>query len=175
MLRTLILAAALALSAACATVQPAPPAHEHAAATTPANDSVLLVGPSGQSNLTRADLATMPRKTIRMSIHGADHVFEGVALTDILARVGAPSGQSLRGPALASVVLVTSRDDYRVALSLAETDAGIRTTGVILADTMDGAPISAEDGPFRLIVEGDLRPARSARMVTRIEVRTLAP
>lgn len=32
-----------------------------------------------------------------------------------------------------------------------------------------------EDGPFRLVIDGDLKPARSERGVTRIEVRRLAP
>lgn len=35
---------------------------------------------------------------------------------------------------------------------------------------MDGQPLPARDGPFRLVVEGDLRPAR---MVTAIKAVTL--
>jgi DMSO/TMAO reductase YedYZ molybdopterin-dependent catalytic subunit len=39
---------------------------------------------------------------------------------------------------------------------------------------MDGKPVPDAEGPLRLVVDGDLRPARSARMVEKIEVRRLA-
>jgi hypothetical protein len=45
---------------------------------------------------------------------------------------------------------------------------------VILADRADGAPLPVGIGPYRLIVEGDQRGARLARMVASIEVRRLA-
>jgi hypothetical protein len=35
---------------------------------------------------------------------------------------------------------------------------------------MDGAPLAADKGPFQLVIEGDLRPARSARMVSKIRI-----
>jgi DMSO/TMAO reductase YedYZ molybdopterin-dependent catalytic subunit len=41
---------------------------------------------------------------------------------------------------------------------------------LILANRMDGRPLPEKDGAFRLVVEGDLRPARSARLVTAIRV-----
>lgn len=175
-MRSIILVLMVLLSA-CATASAdsaAPAAHTHAAAPTAPNISVELVGPDfNRLSITVADLAAGPRETITMAIHGQTYTFEGVALTTLLARVGAPTGENLRGLALPSTVLVTARDGYRVALALAETDPGMTSRKIILADTMDGAPIGAEDGPFRLVVEGDLRPARSARMVSRIEVRLL--
>jgi hypothetical protein len=58
-----------------------------------------------------------------------------------------------------------------VALALAETDPLMRPTPtVFLADRCNGAPMAAPDGPFRLIVLGEGRPARSARQVTTIRV-----
>jgi hypothetical protein len=36
------------------------------------------------------------------------------------------------------------------------------------------AGVLAEEGPFRLVIEDDLRPARSARQVERIEVINLS-
>ncbi len=89
---------------------------------------------------------------------------------DTLAQsVGAPSGKALRGPALADIVVVKGSDGYRAAFALAELDAGMRHDPILLADSADGAPLGA-DGPFRLVVEGDLRLARSVRMVTEIKV-----
>lgn len=113
----------------------------------------------------------MQRVSVNADFHGEKHIFEGVPLTELLARVGAPTGERLRGKELTHVVIVRSRDGYQVTLSLAETDPTVSPRKVILADRSDGAVISGEDGPFRLVVEGDLKPARSARMVAAIEVR----
>jgi hypothetical protein len=168
-MRSLILAAALALCAPAAAI---------AQSQTPASETqahVTLIGPAGETRtVTVAELAAMPRTRVSLSIHGTNHVFDGVALTRLLASIGAPTGESLRGPALANIVIVSARDGYKVVLSLAETDPGVRASAIILADRVDGAPIDARDGPFRLVVENDLRPARSARMVERIEVRSMA-
>ena len=57
---------------------------------------------------------------------------------------------------------------------LAETDPGTRAGKVLLVDRADGAPLAAGDGPFRIVVSDDLRPARSARMVEKIEVIRLS-
>jgi len=123
--------------------------------------------------LDAAALAALPRTTLSITIHGTQHSFEGALLSDVLALVGAPSGERLRGGALTSVVLVRARDGYEVAYALAETDAQFKRERIILADRMDGAALPADDGPFRIINESDLRPARSARMVTQIDVRQL--
>lgn len=130
---------------------------------------LALVGVDGRTTtLTAADIAALPRVTVRFAGHGESHDYEGPLLIDVLAKVGAPIGEALRGPALADVVLVEAKDGYRVAFGLAEADPRTRPNRMILADRADGAPLSAKDGPFKVIVEGDLRPARSARMVARI-------
>ncbi len=149
--------------------------HVHGTAPAPAGEaSVTLTGPTGQTlTVTAANLAGMPRATVDADFHGQKHTFEGVPLTELLKQVGAPNGATLRGGELTQVVIITARDGYRVALSLAETDPAVSPTRVILADRADGAAIADADGPFRLVVEGDLKPARSARMVTSIEVRKL--
>ena len=136
---------------------------------------VALRGPNGQqATVTAADLAVAPRSTATMTIHGQTHVYEGVALSSLLAaRVGAPQGADVRGPAMADVVIVDAQDGYRVVMGLPELDPGFTNDLVILADRVDGAALPADEGPFRLIVTGDLRAARSVRQVTRIEVRRL--
>jgi DMSO/TMAO reductase YedYZ molybdopterin-dependent catalytic subunit len=145
-------------------------------ATAAAAQSVDLRGPAGATRtVTAADLAALPRQSVSLTAeHGAPRRYEGPPLTLLLQSVGAPAGKALRGPALADIVVVTARDGYRVSLSLAETDPGMRKEAIILADRADGAPLPASEGPFRLIVEGDLRAARSAKMVTSITV-TAAP
>ncbi|RRN65807.1 molybdopterin-dependent oxidoreductase [Caulobacter sp. 602-1] len=133
--------------------------------------NLALVGPDGQAvALNAAELAALPRQTVAFATHGESHVYEGPLLIDVLAKAGAPTGKALHGPEMADVVLVEASDGYTVALGLAEADPGTRANRIILADRADGAALAAKDAPFRLVVEGDLRPARSARGVTRITV-----
>jgi hypothetical protein len=132
---------------------------------------VALIGPTGQSaTISTADLAALPRVKVSFDAHGDTHEYEGPLLIDVLAKVGAPTGKALRGDALADVVMVSASDGYRVAFGLAEMDPGTRPNRIILADRMDGAPMGPKDGPFKLVVEGDLRPARSVRMVSAVQV-----
>ncbi|HXQ11092.1 MAG TPA: molybdopterin-dependent oxidoreductase [Caulobacteraceae bacterium] len=129
---------------------------------------LTVTGLSGQTvALTAADIAGLPHVTLAISVEGK-HTYEGVPLTDILARVGAPAGKALKGADLADVVLVTAKDNYAVALSLADTDPLVRKDQIILADRADGAPLPDGLGPYRLVVEGDQRGARMARMVVSI-------
>ncbi|WP_149537274.1 hypothetical protein [Siccirubricoccus phaeus] len=122
--------------------------------------------------VTAAELAAMPHQQLRAP--GRDPAFyEGVPLGLLLARLGVPQGEALRGRALALAVVVRAADGYAAVLALAEADAVTRDAPVILADRRADGPLAAEEAPFRLIVGGDRRPARSARQVVRIELRDL--
>ena len=79
-------------------------------------------------------------------------------------------GHDLRGPAMADIVVVSAKDGYRVALALSDVDPGFAPRAMILADKAGGAALPAADGPFRLVIEGDARGARSARMVSAIKL-----
>lgn len=136
--------------------------------------TVALKGPDGQgASLSAADLAALPQVKLTVTHHGKTSTFEGAPLADVVARVGAASGKGVRGPELATVIRVTAKDGYQVVFGLAETDPGTRKGKIILAGRDAAGPLK-EDGPFRIVVEDDLRPARSARMVETIEVIRLA-
>ncbi len=80
--------------------------------------------------------------------------------------MSAPAGETLRGPELNRIVLVTAQDGYQVAFSLAELDASFRKQNIILADQVDGGPLSEFEGK-RMIVSGDdLRHTRWIRQIT---------
>jgi len=133
-----------------------------------------LAGPDGQTaSLSAAEFAALPHETATVTIEGKTATYQGVPLTRLLERVGAPTGKALHGPALRDVVLVTGRDGYAVALSLAETDPAMRKAAILLADRADGQPLAETAGPYRLVVEGDQRAARCVRMVASIAVRTV--
>ncbi|WP_201722812.1 molybdopterin-binding oxidoreductase [Caulobacter sp. BP25] len=139
-----------------------------------AAQDLAVVGLDGKAAvLSAADLAALPRARVDLDAHGERHRYEGPLLIEVLAKAGAPTGKALRGPAMANVVLVEARDGYAVALGLAEADPATRSNRIILADRRDGAALPADEGAYRLVIEGDLRPARSARMVNRLVVRRL--
>jgi DMSO/TMAO reductase YedYZ molybdopterin-dependent catalytic subunit len=96
--------------------------------------------------------------------------FSGVSLRDLLKEAGVPSGENLRGKALATCVVVTANDGYQVTFSIAELDEGIGNLQVLVADSEDGKSLSPTAGPLRLVVPGDKRPARWVRMVKTIRV-----
>jgi len=138
----------------------------HAAA-----QSVTVSGLDGRAQTFSAQqLAALPQEQITLKAHGASHIYQGPALLTLLTAVGGPTGEALRGQDMADVVLVSASDGYGVALSLTEIDPSIRGEKVILADAADGKPLDAMEGPLRLVVEGDARPARSARMVTNVRL-----
>src|SRR5260370_41758859 len=96
--------------------------------------------------------------------------YEGVVLEEILHRAGVPQGDQLRGSSMATYVIAEAEDGYRVVFSLAELDSGILESEVIVADTMDGAPLAAKQGPFRLLAPHVKRPAPWVRMPESITV-----
>jgi DMSO/TMAO reductase YedYZ molybdopterin-dependent catalytic subunit len=122
--------------------------------------------------LTVADLKAMPRKTLTVvnPHEKKTEKYEGVALEEILRKAGVPQGDALRGPAMATYVLAEAADGYRVVFSLAELDAGIADSEVIVADTMEGTPLGDKLGPFRLVAPHEKRPARWVRMLRSITV-----
>ncbi len=145
-------------------------------ATAATAQTLALKGPAGQAvTLTAAQIAALPRVSIAFDAHGQTHTYEGPLLIDVLAKAGAPTGKALHGPALAQAVIVRASDGYAVVYGLAELDPGTRANRVILADKADGAALGAKDGPFKVVAEGDLRPARGARLVTAIDVIDLGP
>ena len=127
--------------------------------------------------VTAADLKMAPRKTIRVvNTHNNNktEVYEGVPLAELLAKAGLPQAEQIRGPLMATYVLVEAADGYRVIFSLAELDSSFLDSDVLVADAMDGAPISGDEGPYKLVAPHDKRPRRWVRMVKSITV-TKAP
>jgi len=122
--------------------------------------------------LTVADLKKMSRKTLAV-VNPHDkkkETYEGVLLEEILRSAGVPQGEQLRGSSMATYVVAEGQDGYRVVFSLAELDSGILESEVIVADTMDGAPLADKQGPFRLVAPREKRPARWVRMLKSITV-----
>jgi DMSO/TMAO reductase YedYZ molybdopterin-dependent catalytic subunit len=122
--------------------------------------------------LSATDLTAMPRTTaIAKDKQGNPHNFEGVALAEIFKKAGVTTGRDLRGENLAKYVLVTCADNYQVVFSLAELDSSFTDRVVILADQIEGKPLPAGTGPFRIVVPGEKKPARNCFQVLSIDIK----
>jgi hypothetical protein len=134
--------------------------------------SLQLVGEAGKTTQISIDsLRRMPQVELRGQIHdGPELVFRGPGLDAVLALAGAPQGHDLRGPALRLVVLAEARDGYAVVYSLAELSPDLGARRGIVAIEQDGQPLSEKDGPLRIVLEGEKRPARWIRQLERLRI-----
>ncbi len=55
-------------------------------------------------------------------------------------------------------------------LAGAELDPVMTDNRIIVADRMNGKPLDPKEGPFKIVVPGDKRPARWIRMLTALQV-----
>jgi len=122
--------------------------------------------------LSPADIAKMPRVNASVKERdGVTRMYTGVPVTEILSLAGVTMGKQLRGENLSKYLLVTSADGYQVVFSLAELDSTFTDRVVILADEVDGKPLPQGVGPFKMVVPGDKKPARSSFEVTSFVIK----
>jgi len=142
-----------------------------------AAESVLkVIGPSQTIALSAADFAALPHITLDLPAQGnqQEQHYSGVAIRELLTRVGAPLGEKMRGAALLSGVIVRCKDNYAVLFSLAEFDPKFTNRTIILADKEDGDILPPSAAPYRIVAPGDKGGARSCKQVTSIELVSLA-
>jgi DMSO/TMAO reductase YedYZ molybdopterin-dependent catalytic subunit len=117
------------------------------------------------------DLHKFTQTTVTRKDHdGKEHTYSGVILADLLKKAGATLGADLKGKNLIKYILVTAADNYQVVFALAELDKAFTDRTIILADQVDGKPLPAGEGPFRIIVQDEKKPARCIREVVSIQV-----
>ena len=130
-------------------------------------------GPDGQSiALTTRDLDAMTRASASVVDEKGNHAtYDGVPVSEILHRVGAPFGKEQRGQKMAYYMLVSASDGYHAVYAIAELDPAFTDRVVLLAYRRDGKDLSSEEGPFRIIAPGEKRHARWVRNVTLLSVK----
>jgi hypothetical protein len=145
-----------------------------AVAASEKNDLLLSAPAHEPVRLSATDFTVLPHITVTFhNTHtNADETYSGVRLSDLLAKLGAPLGDALRGKALANYVVAAGSDGYKSVLALGEVDPSFHPGEVIVADAMDGKPLDAHSGPFKLVVTEDKRPARSVRNLVSLELRS---
>jgi hypothetical protein len=117
-----------------------------------------------------ADLKSLPRTRVEGKEDGRTLAYEGVLVAEILKRAGVPLASNLRGDAIATYVVASATDGDQVVFSIGELDPAMTSNEIIIADTIDGKPLFAYQGPFRIVAPRDSRGARSILMLTRLEV-----
>ncbi|MBV8137966.1 MAG: molybdopterin-dependent oxidoreductase [Deltaproteobacteria bacterium] len=126
----------------------------------------------GQLALGAADLAALPRAKVTVrDEHGTTLIYQGVPALEILQRAGAPLGKELRGSNMTMCVVAGGSDGYQAAFALAEFDPGFTDQVILVADHRDGRPLNSREGPLRLIVPRDKRPARWVRGLTTLRLK----
>ncbi len=95
-------------------------------------------------------MSRLPRQILTAKAHdGKESRYEGVALIEILKKAGLPTGNDLRGKAVALYVVVEAADGYRAVFALPELDPSFTDRVILLADRRDGQALSAAKGRSR--------------------------
>ena len=119
-----------------------------------------------------SDLAEIPHVQAGIKDReGKIQQYSGVPVFELLKLAGVTLGKELKGENLTKYMLVRAGDGYEVVFSLAELDPAFTDRVIILADTKDGKPLENGAGPFRLIVPGENRPARSVHEFSHLIIR----
>jgi len=144
--------------------------------TTPAENAAVSLSVGGEVerplNLTAADLARLPRRSLRAKGHdGKEAEFEGVPVVEILQLAGVKFGDGLRGKNLALYLLVEASDNYRAVYALPELDPAFTDKIILLADKRDGKPLDSKEGPLRIVVPDEKRQSRWVRQVIKFVVK----
>ena len=141
------------------------------AQSTPTGVTLVVHRANGDSTvLTAAQLGALPRHEVSATEHGHPAHFAGVTLQDALRAAGVRT-DSLRGPALSDLLVAEAADDYRVAFALADLTPDLGGEVILLADRRDGQPLGPTEGPLRLVLPAESRPARWIRQLRALSVR----
>ncbi len=138
-----------------------------------AQAGTLMLVAGQEKELTPPAFAALPHQTLAVE-NGHTHAHEsysGVPLIDLLAPLGAPAGGAVKGKVLSEYIVATGSDGYKAVLALAEAEPGFHPGMILVADTLDGKPLDAKEGPFKLVVSEDTKPARSVHNLVRVELK----
>lgn len=140
-------------------------------ASKPSSAALTVAGDvSKPLTLSLAELKAMPRTTVTADDQGTPVKYEGVLVSELLTRAGAPMGRGMGGNGLMAYVRAVASDGYEVLFSLGELDNGLTSNDIIVADTADGKSLFDYQGPLRIVAPHDKRGARSIRMLQRLEI-----
>jgi DMSO/TMAO reductase YedYZ molybdopterin-dependent catalytic subunit len=120
-------------------------------------------------SLSEAEFKSLPRMPMTAKDEaGHDETFEGVDLATLLLRAGAPLRDMLKGAEVAKYLHVEGSDGFAAAIALPEFDHGT----FLVADTMNGAPLPAANGPLQVISPNETRHSRWVKHLVLLRIKT---
>lgn len=150
---------------------------DHGSKPTVPSTLLKIQGLDGNSvTLSPEEFAALPHKTVSVfnSHSKANEQYAGVPLTDLLAKVGVPRGEQVKGKVFLTGIVAEGTDHYKVLYALAEVDPSIHAGDVVVADSVDGHKLE-KDGAFKMVSTEEKRPARWVRNLTSIAVIEVKP
>ena len=153
-----------------------------AASAVAAEDVIHIAGEgvtSGDWSAARigSDLAA-DVKPVKYTSKGQPHEANAISVIALLKAAGVPTelkmdptaDPKVKNFAIRLAVVVQGRDGYTATLSFAELLAEVGNREAWLALDSDGKPLGENEGPAKLIVPGDAKPARWVRGLATITV-----
>lgn len=118
--------------------------------------------------LTEADFKALPRSTTTAKDEaGTDQNFEGVDLALLLLRAGTPLKADLKGADVAKYLHAEGTDGFAAVFSLPEFDR----QAFLVADTRNGEPLAAANGPLQIISPNETRHSRWVKHLTLLRIK----
>ena len=151
--------------------------HETAAPST----ALTITGLHGETKVIQpAELKAMPHESVTVT-NGRTHqqeTYSGVPVKTLLALVeptNSTAGDAMqaRRSTRMTVIVAEGTDKFRVAVSFCDVDPACRSGQAIVADSMNGQPLTT-DGAFKLILSEDKMPARWVRNLDALVETNLA-
>jgi len=139
----------------------------------PITNSLVVAGEiKNPLDLSLDALSKLPQRELHVKDRdGKEQTYSGVLVRDVLKLAGAPlENHQMPGSNLALYVVAEAADGYKAVFALAEFDDDFRDRAILLATTKDGEPLDAIEGPIRLIVPDETRPARWGREIVALRV-----
>ena len=155
---------------------PAQDMDHHSRPTVPSTQ-LKIKGLDGESiTLSPGEFAALPHKTVSVfNAHSkTKETYSGVPLVALLAKVGVPLGEQVKGKLFLTGIIAEGTDNYDVLYALAEVDPSIHAGDVIVADSVDEHKLG-KDGAFKMVSTEEKRPARWVRNLTSITVIEVKP
>jgi hypothetical protein len=135
--------------------------------------SLTVTGITGTAKtLSPAEFKVLPHITVNVHNPHAnkDESYSGVAVKDLLTMVAPAKSEGPKVSSNMTLIIAGATDGFQVAITLCDTNPECRNGQSIVADTLDGAPLTT-DGAFKLVLSEDKKPARWARNLQSLTVK----
>lgn len=127
--------------------------------------------------LTVAEIQSLPQESVDVTFQSGQgeqhHSYNGVKLIDVINLLGIDNPNDNKNPLLGCYFSIVANDGYQVILSGGELDPSFGNAPILLAWEEDGAPLTGDAGPLRLVVPGDTKGGRYVTGVISIEAVNL--